>query len=271
MMEAAFTSAVPLILVALGGLLSERAGVLNIALEGCIAIGAFTTAVLVTIGLSWWTAITGAVFTGILAGGILAALHLGLGANLFIAGLGVNMLLPSASGLISQVLFNQKGIIRIESQELSALPWLMIPATLIASFTLQATAYGRRIRAAGAGEEFLGERGISAKLVRMSTLLISSGLAALAGCILSLRIGAFVPGMSAGKGWIALAMIWMGFRRPLGALISCYIFSMFEIASGRGQGLGAGAAALMPTLPYLGALVILILISLKGKTRDTVL
>ncbi len=265
MIEAAFYSSVPLILTALGGLLSERAGALNISLEGNIAVGAFITAVLVSVGFPWWTAMIAAAFTGILAGGLLGVLHLGWGANLFIAGLGINLLLPAVNSLVSRFFFNFEGVLRLASRELDMLPWLMIPSGIIISLVLYSSSYGRRIRAAASGVEFLAERGISVRLLRISVLFISSGMAALAGSIISLRLGVFVPGMSAGKGWIALAMIWTGYRNPAGVLISCYIFSLFEIVSGRIQGLAAGWASVMPALPYLGALLILVLLSLKDR------
>ncbi|RLW69151.1 MAG: hypothetical protein B6D68_02500, partial [spirochete symbiont of Stewartia floridana] len=212
MMEAAFVSMAPLIFAALGGLLSQRAGVLNISLEGCIGAGAFTAAVLIKNGFPLGTAFMGAILIGVLAGSLLGAFHLNLGADLFITGLGLNLLLPSLTGLISQALFGQQGIIRFSPQDTNAFPWLSISMACITGLMLRYSSCGRNVRAAGYGGEFLRERGISMKSVRMSVLMTSSGLAALAGAVLSLRIGAFVPGMSAGKGWIALVMIWMGLR-----------------------------------------------------------
>ncbi len=268
MMEAAFLSMGPLIFAALGGLLSQRAGVLNISLEGCIGAGAFTAAMLIKSGSSLGAAFMGAILIGVLSGSLLGAFHLNLGADLFISGLGINLLLPSLAGLISQDLFGQQGVIRFPPQDTNIFPWLSISMACITGLMLRYSSYGRNVRTAGYGGEFLQERGISIKSVRMSVLMASSGLAALAGAILSLRIGAFVPGMSAGKGWIALVMIWMGLRHPLGVLISCYLFTLFEIASGRIQGMPAGMGTLIPALPYFAALLMLILISPRGSNRD---
>lgn len=262
MLELMFTSAVPLILTALGGLISERAGVLNIALEACIGIGAFTTAVLIAMGVPLGGAIFATMMVGILAGALLGFVHLGLGANLFIAGLGINFLLPSISGLISQSLFAQRGVIRINTVNLSLFAWLLIPVGFLVWGIVMHSAYGRRLRAAGSGGNFLAERGISIQSVQMSALMISSGMAALAGALLALRIGAFVSGISAGKGWIALVLIWMGFRNPMGIVLSGYIFTIFEIVANKGQGFLAGNASLMLALPYLAALFALIVSSL---------
>ena len=98
-------AAVPLILTALGGLVSERAGVLNISLEGCITSGAFTAAMILASGGNPLLAVGGAVITGVLFGFLLSMTHLVLGANLFIAGLGINLLIPSLTGLVSQLIW----------------------------------------------------------------------------------------------------------------------------------------------------------------------
>ena len=265
MIEAVFSAAAPLILAGLGGLISERAGVLNISLEGCIGAGAFTAALLSISGVPDGAAVLGAGAAGVVFGGILGGAHLGLGANLFIAGLGINRLIPSLIGLVSQSLYGHKGIIRVEPARAAWVSWAMFPLAAAVVALLKHTRTGRRIRAVGEGIGFVEERGLSAKAIRLTALVASSAAAALSGATMSLRIGAFVPGMSSGKGWIALVLIWMGFRRPAGILASGYIFTLFEIASGRIQGVVAGPASLMLGLPYAAALLALVVASITRR------
>jgi len=258
-------AAVPLTLAALGGLISERAGVLNIALEGCIGAGAFTAALLLRLGLPLSAALVGALAAGALFGGLLAAVHLRLGANLFIAGLGVNLLIPALTGLTSQAIWGHKGIVAIEAPAVGMVRWLMPLAAILTAVMMTRSGYGRRLRAAGSSPAFLTERGVSVTRVRASALLLSSGAAALAGAFLSLRIDAWVPGMSSGRGWIALVIIWLGFRRPMGVLIASYLFALTEIISGQAQGRWNAPASLLLALPYLVALVALTAATIAGR------
>ncbi|RKX77838.1 MAG: hypothetical protein DRZ90_11720 [Spirochaetes bacterium] len=275
MIEAIAASAVPLILAATGGLLSEQAGVLNISLEGCITSGAFTAALVLNAGGSIPLALAASLVSGILIGVLLSAAHIRMGANLFIAGLGINLLVPSLAGLVSAKVLGHKGTIRIPAAILHgfngiALPiitWLMIPLAGAAALIIYRSSFGRRIRSAGSSPAFLEERGISSAGVRTWALIISSGMAALSGAFLVFRIEAFVPGMSSGRGWIALVIIWLGFRRYSGILIAAYFFSMIEIISGRAQGISNIPSTLLLALPYTAALFALTLTAVGRKMK----
>lgn len=275
MIEAMAGAAVPLILAAMGALLSEQAGVLNISLEGCIGSGAFTAAMVLSSGGSPLMAAAAAAGTGVFFGFLLSAAHIGAGANLFVAGLGINLLVPALSDLISQVFWSHKGTIRVpeglldgfNNSGITAITWLMIPFTAIMIFSIRRTGFGCRIRTAGNSPEFLKERGISSAWTKTWTLVISSALASLSGVFLAFRIGGFVPGMSSGRGWIALVIVWLGFRRPAGILIAAYFFSLIEIISGKAQGFANVPATLLLALPYLAALLALTLAS-AGRLTD---
>ncbi|RKX78913.1 MAG: hypothetical protein DRP60_05055 [Spirochaetes bacterium] len=275
MIEAIAASAVPLILAAIGGLISEQAGVLNISLEGCITSGAFTAALVLNTGGSIPLALTAASASGILFGLLLAAAHIRMGANLFIAGLGINLLSPSLAGLISNRVLGHKGTIRIPADMLHGfnriglpiITWLMIPLAGTAALIIYRSRFGRRIRSAGSSPAFLEERGISSAGVKTMALVISSTAAALSGAFLAFRIEAFVPGMSSGRGWIALVIIWLGFRRYYGILIAAYFFSLIEIISGRVQGISSIPSTLLLALPYTAALVALTLAAVGRKMK----
>jgi len=262
--ESVAAVAVPFILAGLGGLLSEQAGVLNISLEGCITLGAFTTALLITLGISVPLAVCGALVLGALFGLLLSGIHMGLKANLFIAGMGINLLIPSLSGLISNGIWGHKGTLRIGSDYiLSPVSWLMIPLTLLFILVIHRSCLGIRLKAAGLAPEFLSERGISPNRVRIAALTISSAMASLAGVFLVMRVDAYVPGMSSGRGWIALVLIWLGFRNSLGVLVSSYFFSLIMVLSNMAQGSTALPAAMLKTLPYAATLVAFTIASIR--------
>jgi len=258
LLETVASVAIPFILAGLGGLLSEQTGVLNISLEGCIASGAFFTALLITLGVPAPLAVCGALASGALLGLLLSGIHMGLKANLFIAGMGVNILVPSLSGLISNGVLGHKGTIRITGDyNLSPFTWLMIPLTLLLTFIIHRSNFGISFRAAGVAPRFLSERGISPNRVKTSALSISSAMASLAGAFLAMRIEAYVPGMSSGRGWIALVLVWLGFRHPLGILFSAYFFSLIIIISN--ITLGNLPFTILKSLPYIAALTAFII------------
>ncbi len=270
------TAAVPLLLTALGGLLSLEAGVLNISLEGNITAGAFVCGVLVFFGVPLPAALACAVLTGAAFGALLALVHIKGRAHLFIAGLGINLLIPSLAGLISRLLTGHKGTIRLPEnfqgifpagQSISALLLLLL-MTAAAVLLLRRTSFGRKIRSADTGRELLTERGVNPQNIRFSVLVISSAAAALAGALLTLRIGAWVPGISAGRGWIALVIIWLGFRNPWGMAAAACFFSGMEILSHRVQGYTGASATLALSLPYLSALAALTLAGISRSRRS---
>ena len=277
MIASVAAAAFPLVLAALGGLISERAGALNISLEGCIGAGAFLAVLLAIAGVPPAAAMAASALFGGFCGFVLAAVHLKLGANLFIAGLGLNLLLPALADLVSQLVLGHKGAVRIpeaapggwESAEPAVVAAAAPLLALLAAVALSRSAFGRRLKAAGSSPEFLSERGLDPRRTKALALAISSAAAALAGAAVSYRIGAYVPGVSAGRGWIALVVVWMGFRRPPGVLLAAYFFAFMEIIAGRAQGIQSISATLFLALPYLAALVALIIAGLGNRGTST--
>ena len=265
MVAAVGIAIVPLMLAALGGLLTERAGSLNISLEGALTIGAFSAAAAMIAGFPPMAAALISILSGAFLGTLLSIFHLGLGSNLFIAGLGINLLAPSLAGLASQLFWGHKGILRIPDFHIARQQWLGIsPAAwampllaLLVSVILFRTAFGRRIRAVGESPAFLNERGFRPASTQAATLVLSSSSAGLAGAFLVFRVGAYVPGMSAGRGWIALVVIWLGFRNPWGILGASILFALAEIFAAKAQGMFEIPASLLLSLPYLVALTAL--------------
>jgi len=252
MIAQAIGSATPIILAALGGLFTELAGCLNIALEGLMSTGSF--AALVTAG-SLAPLIHGpvqsifAVIAGGLAGGVaglaLAGITFSLRANLFITGLGFNLLAGSIISLLSEIWFGTKGVVRFQGisvlgplgdgsgiagiilsqNALTLFMWAVIPLYVLLMIR---TPFGLRLRAAGGGPETLLLRGGNPSHSRYAALVLSGVFCGIAGASLSLSLGSYVPGGTAGKGWIALAAIFLGRRNPVGVIISSCVFAISD-------------------------------------------
>jgi ABC-type uncharacterized transport system permease subunit len=226
----------PIFLVSLGGLFSERAGVLNIGLEGIILLGAFTG----YLGLEE----TGSVFFGglmaVTAGLFLTSLMAlsvhQLKSNVFIAGLAVNLLASGLVPLMARGIYGTTGVLNLSpdrSPEASRVPlvFFTVGLFLLAAswYFLWKTSYGLRMRTVGDYPKVAAQKGLNLGSYRWLGLLLSGILAAAAGYTLVLRLGAFVPLISAGKGWIALVVIFLGFRHPLGMLLGSFLFAFAEI------------------------------------------
>ncbi len=270
----------PILLAALGGLFAELAGVLNIALEGLILAGAFAG---ILAGAASGSLVVG-MLAGALAGGLLAAVFtffsIRLRANIFITGLAVNLLAAGSIPFISTWMFGTKGVLRFP--DLPRLPrllegvtsgvgfidsllfghsatvylaWLLVPLALVA---LYRTPFGLRLRAVGAREESVIIAGVDAVAYRRIAVLISGVAAGLAGAAISLRLGVYLPNISAGRGWIALVAIYLGYRHPIGILIAALLFGFTESLAGAAQGLLAIPGTVLLGLPYAITVVAMI-------------
>ncbi len=270
MIQALIGMATSYLIAALGGLFTERAGVLNIALEGLMLIGAFTS---VTVAGQ-----TGSLSMGLIAGitaSTLSALFfaevsLRLRANIFIAGLAINLFASGITALISKAVFDTKGVLEFDSfPSLSSisiplladipivgevftdqtvftyLGLLLVPFSI---YLLYRTPFGMRIRAAGLDEAALYVRGVSPLKTRIIALTISGFACGIAGASVAIPLGAYVPHITAGRGWIALVAIFLGYKRPVGILAASLLFAAAEWTSYTVQGSG-----LVPSTLLLGA------------------
>lgn len=267
-------SATPLILAALGGLLTERAGVLNIALEGMILGSAFSAILIAGLSGSIFMGVLGALLSGIL---IAILFNLGtftLKGNPFITGLGINVLVPALTTSISLRIYGNQGIIRPENispvPQIAGIDIFTISALTAAGVMLVVfyrTRRGLIIRSCGEQEDLLISRGINPVKIKKQMVLLSGAFSGLAGAALSLNLGVYVPGMSAGKGWIALVAIYLGYRRVPGVVLACILFSLAEWGANRAQGFLGIPPTLILSFPYFLTLATLWLFSIR-KSRS---
>jgi ABC-type uncharacterized transport system permease subunit len=254
----------PLLVAALGALWSERAGVLNIALEGQMLAGALAGILVFHFTGNLAAALGAALVLGAVTGLVLAWGTLDLGADPFIAALGLNLLLPALAGWVSFSLFGNLGIIRVENPSpgsLFGVPWFFLAAVGLTAATqavLFHTPWGLRVRAAGTSADLMASRGLNTGAYQRQALALSGALGALAGAFLALNLGAFVSGISAGKGWIALVALYLGLRRPWPLLVACLILSWTDQVSNLLQSVRELPAGLLMGLPSLLTVVVFV-------------
>lgn len=267
--------ATPILLAALGGVLSERAGVVNIALEGSMLVGAFVGIVAAEK--------SGNVFVGIaaamLAGTLLAAVHafaaIEWRSDQIVSGMALNIL---ALGLTSYLNFQMYGTTGTPADvpnvptfaNQSVLVWASLGLVPLVHLFLFGTVTGLRLRAVGEHPRAADTVGVSVRAMRYGAVLASGALAGLAGAYLSLAVAhSFTDGMTAGRGFIALAAVIFGKWSPLGALIAALIFGYGNALSVTLQGATIGdtpvPVQLLGTLPYL--LTILAVAGFVGRSR----
>ena len=260
----------PLLVVTLGALWSDRAGVLNIALEGQMLAGALAAVLAYHFTGNLAVALVVALGFGALTGLVLAWGTLDLGADPFIAALGLNLFLPALVGWVSFSLFGNLGVIR-----LGAAPpvWFGVPVFFLGALALTVatqallfhTPWGLRLRAAGTSPGLMASRGLGTKGLQRQALALSGALGALGGAFLALTLGAFVPGISAGKGWIALVALYLGMRRPWPVLAACLLLAWTEQASNLLQAVRSLPSGLVLGLPSLLTVVVFVATSAAKK------
>ncbi len=261
--------ATPLAYAALGGVICERAGVVNIALEGLLTVGAFAG---VLVAYATGNALLGAA-AGVLAGAAFAAIlaYVATRWNIdqIVAGTGLNLVAlgGAAYGLI--VVFGHPGT----SAEVHGLGTngerTLIALVFVLGLALHAVIYGTpwglRLRACGEYPAALAAAGIDPRRLRFIAVVIGGAVTGLGGVYLSLaELDLYADGMSAGRGYIALAAVIFGRWTPFGALGASLFFGFFAALQYSLQRTGV-PSELMQALPYLAALVALT--GLAGRVR----
>jgi general nucleoside transport system permease protein len=230
----------PLILAALGGLFSERSGVINIALEGMMLAGAFTAAAMTYATGSPWLGLLAAMAAGAAIAGIHALACIRYRADQVVVGTAINILMIGLPGFLSGAFFLSSGStpqLPIE-QLIPTAPILMaftfVPLTW---YVLYRTPFGLRLRAVGENPEAADAAGIDVARIRYSGVLLSGALAAIGGAYLSIgQSSLFTRNMTSGRGFIALAALIFGKWRPVQTLLACLFFGFTEAMTIQMQG-----------------------------------
>jgi len=262
-LKSSLTIMTPILFAAMGGLFPALAGTLNIALEGLMLTGAFASIVVYHYSASVAASIAAAVFASVLLSALHAFGAFKLRANVFICGLAVNLFAGGICVLLSDKLFNTRGVVALASVP-GLLNWYLIFGFLLlitAWLIIYKTPFGYRLRACEKNSASLLSLGISTQFYQTAAFLISGFFAGLGGSFLSLNLGAFVPGMSSGRGWIALVAIFLGARKPQGILAASFIFALAEAFSNHTQGFLAIPSGFILAFPYVCTLIAMIFVS----------
>jgi len=275
LLTATLRSTAPLLFAAMGGLLSERSGVTNIALEGLMLLGAFAAAA--------GSYFTGSAVAGLAIGmlaGLLGALvfgvwAIGLRADQIVAGTAINLLGAGLTAFLVQRIWNQAGaspqVARLPSFDLAGhavnvlvpVAFLMVP---LVQFVLFRTKAGLRIMAAGESPTAAESVGIAVPRYRYACVLASGLLAGLGGAYLSIGdLSQFTTNMTAGRGFIALAAVIFGNWTPLGTLVAALLFGFSQALRFQVQALNWPIPQdLLIALPYIVTLVAVTIFARKS-------
>lgn len=272
--------ATPLILGTLGVLLCERAGVLNLGIEGIMVAGAFTGWLAVHAGAPLWTGVAVAALAGAALGLLHAALTVGLALSQHVSGLGITLLATSLSYYGYRVSF-PKVTTPPTVTPFAPMDWLPVPIlntqtalTLLAllgvpvvGWFLYRTPAGLAVRMVGENPQAAEGQGVSVARTRTSAIVAGSALMGVAGSFLTLAaFNAFFFNMVNGRGWICVALVVFASWRPGKALLGALLFAFFDALQLRLQQQGD---AVLPyqiylMLPYLLSIAALVLVARKA-------
>ena len=255
----------PLILCSRGALFTEFAGCLALFLDGLVSFSAFLF-------------YTFTVFTGSpIAGGLFACLaaiiltlvfsavvELGR-ANRFIAAIALNLLFGALTSCLSWAIFGTRGVLAAKAFSFTAQMSRAAALSVTAVFAVLAIIflrYSRRglyLRITGTDADVLKAKGVNPGLLRTLSWSLAALYGSLAGCLLVLRLNSFVPNISSGRGWMALAAVFLGKKKPLRIVAAVIIFCLADLAGANIQNyLPAIPSSLLLSLPYLVSLLLIL-------------
>lgn len=259
---------IPYALPALGATFSERGGVVNIALEGILLVSAFAT----TVAIYYTDSPLAGIAAGVTAGVAVALLHaiisITFKADQIVSGIAINLLAIGATKFSCQLVFhsssNSARIAGLEQWEflpdIPVLdnPFILATAALVilSHFVLFRTRFGLRLRSVGEHPQAADSLGVNVARIRHAGVLISGALAGLGGAWLAIDQHSFTDGMSAGRGFIALAAMIIGKWNPYGAVFAALLFGCTESLVIQLQG-GTQYIQFIQMIPYVATMVVL--------------
>src|SRR5438093_4392859 len=273
----------PLILAALGGMFSERSGVINIALEGKMLAGAFTAAAVTyaadaKLGMgnaSPWIGLLAAIAAGLFIAAIYAVTCIRFKADQVVSGAAINILMFGIPGFLSGAFFLSSGSTpQLPKEHLIPLTPIFIAFAMVAIswYVMYRTPFGLRLRSVGEKPEAADAAGVSVNKVRYWGVLLAGALAGVGGAYLSIgQSSLFTRNMTAGRGFIALAALIFGKWRPIQTMLACLLFGCTEALSIQMQGavkLPSGEdipVQFIQMVPYV--LTIVVLAGFIGSSR----
>ncbi len=286
---AAIRIASPLIFATIGELICERAGVLNLGIEGIMVAGAFAGWISVWAGLPLWGGVAVAMFVGMGFGLLHSVLSVPFGLSQHVVGVGITLLATSVTFYTYRVVLPEvSSPPKIEAFQPFEIPFLsdipllgpalfsQTPLTYAAfvvaaltAFVLFRTPLGLAIRAAGENPSAVAAQGLSVTAIRMGAVIVGSGLMAVGGAFLTMSaFDSFFFDMVGGRGWICIALVVFGAWRPGKALLGAILFAAFDALQIRVQQTSLGTVIpyqIFLMMPYVLSILALVLMSRSAQ------
>jgi simple sugar transport system permease protein len=284
----------PLVCAAIGGLYSERSGVINIALEGLMLAGAFTAASITFYVHNPWIGLLAGMLAGALIACVLAVACIQFKADEVVAGTGINILFLGLPAVLSAALFLSSGSTpQIPKEQLlpdlaqllpasvpqwriftdvSVISLLAVLIVFATRYVLYRTPFGLRLRSVGENPEAADAAGVRVNQVRYVAVIISGVMAGIGGAYLSIgQSSLFTRNMTAGRGFIALAALIFGKWRPVQTMLACVLFGFADALTTQMQGVAKLPSGedipvqFIQMIPYV--LTIVVLAGFIGQSR----
>lgn len=278
LIAAMFRVATPLIFGTLGELISEKAGILNLGIEGTMFLGAFVGFAVAFTSGSLWIGLLAAILAGVLAGLLMAVLTVSLGLNQHVSGLGMTLMLTGLSLFFFRIVFGERSVqpsikafatlkpfsdipVIGPITEQYALTYIAILLIPIFWWLIFRTSFGLQIRAAGENPEAADAAGVNVFRTRYIALGLAGGLMAVGGAFLSMaQLGSFTFGIVNGRGWVCIALIIFANWHPVRVLWGALLFGGLSALQLRLQSTGLKLPyELFLALPYLMTILALTL------------
>jgi simple sugar transport system permease protein len=262
--------AVPYLLAAAGGVMSERVGVIALGLEGLMLSGAFGAALGSYYGNSPWMGLVGALAAGAVVTSVLATATLRFKANQVVVGVAINLIVVAATRFFLRLVFDSASNSprvpgfggegagnALLASFVNPVVWIGLIALPALSWVLYRTPFGLRARAVGEKPEAAASLGVNVTALRLRGLYIAGALASLGGAYLSLDQHQFTDSMTAGRGFIALAAVIFGRWQPVRVAIACLLFAGAETLQIQLQGAQLVPSQFVEMIPYVLTIVAL--------------
>ena len=271
----------PLLLGTIGEVICERSGILNLGVEGVMAVGAVTAFIVTFISGNPWFGLMAAIFAGAVISSLHAFVSITLNASQVVSGLALTMLGLGISGLVGKPYIGKPLAQKMETWPIPLLAdipvvgpvlfnhspyfYLAIALALIAWFILDYTRVGITIRSAGENPRATETQGINVYRIRYWCVIAGGALAGMAGAHLSTSYSkSWIEGMTGGRGWIVIALTIFALWNPLRAIIGAFLFGGIFVVQYLLQPLGI-SPNFLAMLPYLATLLVLFI----GALRDS--
>ncbi len=282
-LQRAMVAGTPLLLATTGEVICERSGILNLGVEGVMAIGAVVAFIVTMTTGQPWLGVLVAIAAGMAISIIHAFSSVTLQANQVVSGLALTMLGLGLSGMLGKPYVGKPLSIKMDDwviPYLSDIPWLgkilfmqspffylAIVLAFASWFFLERTRLGIQIRSTGENPKATETQGVNVTRLRYLSVIIGGGFSGLAGAHLSISYSkSWIEGMTAGRGWIAIALTIFALWNPGRAIWAAFLFGGFFVVQYLLQPLGI-SPNFLAMLPYIATLLILLLISLKDPKK----